>query len=117
MSTSTRFSKGAGIELTSTALRKLNGMARVPLISTRVRFCPRLRRSRVCAPNASLPTDVEFTPPASCGILTEKSSIVTDRKSVVSGKSVSVRVDHGGRRLIKKTNHNSRHNTYIVTTQ
>src|SRR3546814_19340917 len=27
-----------------------------------------------------------------------------DRKSVVSGKSVSVRVDLGGRRLIKKTN-------------
>src|SRR3546814_16713336 len=25
-----------------------------------------------------------------------------DRKSVVSGKSVSVRVDHGGRRIIKK---------------
>src|SRR3546814_16425199 len=28
----------------------------------------------------------------------------TDRKSVVSGKSVSVRVDLGGRRIIKKTN-------------
>src|SRR3546814_15216616 len=27
---------------------------------------------------------------------------VTDRKSVVSGKSVSVRVDLGGRRIIKK---------------
>src|SRR3546814_18933194 len=27
-----------------------------------------------------------------------------DRKSVVSGKSVSVRVDHGGRRFIKKNN-------------
>src|SRR3546814_17299278 len=27
-----------------------------------------------------------------------------DRKSVVSGKSVSVRVDLGGRRIIKKTN-------------
>src|SRR3546814_19716544 len=27
----------------------------------------------------------------------------TDRKSVVSGKSVSVRVDLGGRRIIKKT--------------
>src|SRR3546814_13568977 len=26
-----------------------------------------------------------------------------DRKSVVEGKSVSVRVDHGGRRIIKKT--------------
>src|SRR3546814_13529478 len=28
-----------------------------------------------------------------------------DRKSVVSGKSVSVRVDLGGRRIIKKKNH------------
>src|SRR3546814_11067734 len=29
--------------------------------------------------------------------------IMKDRKSVVYGKSVSVRVDHGGRRIIKKT--------------
>src|SRR3546814_16284945 len=29
-----------------------------------------------------------------------------DRKSVVSGKSVSVRVDLGGRRIIKKNNNN-----------
>src|SRR3546814_8566353 len=29
---------------------------------------------------------------------------VADRKSVVSGKSVSVRVDLGGRRIIKKKN-------------
>src|SRR3546814_20564368 len=29
--------------------------------------------------------------------------MTSDRKSVVSGKSVSVRVDLGGRRLIKKT--------------
>src|SRR3546814_16594189 len=29
---------------------------------------------------------------------------VEDRKSVVSGKSVSVRVDLGGRRIIKKNN-------------
>src|SRR3546814_18521060 len=32
-----------------------------------------------------------------------------DRKSVVSGKSVSVRVDLGGRRIIKKTKHH-KHN-------
>src|SRR3546814_11762845 len=31
-----------------------------------------------------------------------------DRKSVVEGKSVSVRVDLGGRRLIKKKKHNKR---------
>src|SRR3546814_20261464 len=32
-------------------------------------------------------------------------SIVADRKTVVSGKSVSVRVDLGGRRSRKKKNH------------
>src|SRR3546814_20079586 len=31
----------------------------------------------------------------------------TDRKRVVKGKSVSVRVDHGGRRIIKKKNSNT----------
>src|SRR3546814_15951768 len=31
-------------------------------------------------------------------------SEMEDRKSVGSGKSVSVRVDHGGRRIIKKNN-------------
>src|SRR3546814_13979443 len=36
-----------------------------------------------------------------------------DRKSVVSGKSVSVRVDLGGRRLIKKKNKLSNHKSYI----
>src|SRR3546814_15123719 len=33
-----------------------------------------------------------------------------DRKSVVEGKSVSVRVDLGGRRIIKKKNDNKFHN-------
>src|SRR3546814_18367636 len=32
-----------------------------------------------------------------------------DRKSVVSGKSVSVRVDLGGRRIIQKKTHNNNH--------
>src|SRR3546814_18198547 len=31
-------------------------------------------------------------------------ALLLDRKSVVSGKSVSVRVDNGGRRVIKKKN-------------
>src|SRR3546814_18501303 len=35
-----------------------------------------------------------------------------DRKSVVSGKRVSVRVDLGGRRIIKKKKTNSKHNYY-----
>src|SRR3546814_16572062 len=33
-----------------------------------------------------------------------------DRKSVVEGKSVSVRVDLGGRRILKKKNKKERHN-------
>src|SRR3546814_13075465 len=36
-------------------------------------------------------------------------SAVIDRKSVVSGKSVSVRVDVVGRRIIKKKNKNKTH--------
>src|SRR3546814_13487242 len=35
-----------------------------------------------------------------------------DRKSVVSGKSVSVRVDLGGRRNIKKNKHDTTHHHY-----
>src|SRR3546814_14098776 len=40
-----------------------------------------------------------------------------DRKTVVEGKSVSARVDRGGRRIIKKKteNHHIRKNTYIDT--
>src|SRR3546814_14360932 len=43
-----------------------------------------------------------------------------DRKSVVKGKSVSVRVDLGGRRILKKkkivpTSDNSRHSRYAST--
>src|SRR3546814_20452196 len=34
--------------------------------------------------------------------------LVLDRKSVVQGKSVSVRLDLGGRRIIKKKNNNRR---------
>src|SRR3546814_11801630 len=38
-----------------------------------------------------------------------------DRKSVVSGKSVSVRVDLGGRRIIKKTNTYHTTSNYLIT--
>src|SRR3546814_14144265 len=37
-----------------------------------------------------------------------------DRKSVVSGKSVSVRVDLGGRRIIKKKTHNKSQLTFTT---
>src|SRR3546814_11267537 len=39
---------------------------------------------------------------------------VQDRKSVVSGKSVSVRVDLGGRRIIKKTKSTQRVTCSII---
>src|SRR3546814_18680236 len=38
------------------------------------------------------------------GVLCDRWSEIQDRKSVVSGKSVSVRVEHGGRRIIQKNN-------------
>src|SRR3546814_14470028 len=37
----------------------------------------------------------------------ERRPVVEDRKSVVAGKSVSVRVDLGGRRIIKKKKNNN----------
>src|SRR3546814_11059769 len=44
------------------------------------------------------------------------SVVAADRKSVVTGKSVSVRVDPGGRRIIKKkTVKNTRNETLIKT--
>src|SRR3546814_8993115 len=55
---------------------------------------PREFRERVCPPPAS----EEDQPDA------DHDAGSRDRKSVVSGKSVSVRVDLGGRRIIKKKN-------------
>src|SRR3546814_19270836 len=46
--------------------------------------------------------DVRCLLPALGGLLWLTSGPRVDRKSVVSGKSVSVRVDLGGRRIIKK---------------
>src|SRR3546814_18043813 len=49
--------------------------------------------------------DLPLSDPASAGAGHDGASVVSeprDRKSVVSGKSVSVRVDLGGRRIIKK---------------
>src|SRR3546814_17981671 len=56
----------------------------------------RLRRRRVCRRARQLE-------PRPAGRLRGRVRAVPDRKSVVSGKSVSVRVDLGGRRIIKKT--------------
>src|SRR3546814_16577500 len=47
-----------------------------------------------CAPTTTIPSGDRF----------DQQGHALDRKSVVSGKSVSVRVDLGGRRIIKKTN-------------
>src|SRR3546814_14847086 len=53
------------------------------LRSVQHHFAPHVRLS---------PSTAQMLPP----------SLAADRKSAVSGKSVSVRVDHGGRRIIKK---------------
>src|SRR3546814_12559167 len=51
--------------------------------------------------------------------IAERLCAAVDRKSVVQGKSVSVRVDLGGRRLIKKKNQNTlqAHATIVGTTK
>src|SRR3546814_17705206 len=56
---------------------------------------------------------------ASAGLGHRRSGDAGDRKSVVSGKSVSVRVDLGGRRIIKKktTNQNICHHEANMTTR
>src|SRR3546814_14193149 len=41
--------------------------------------------------------------------------IAIDRQSVVKGKSVSVRIDHGGSRIIKKKKHIKKKTAYNVT--
>src|SRR3546814_17562291 len=52
-------------------------------------------------------TEVFKEPPTSWNVVFEEMTLPDgDRKSVVSGKSVSVRVDPGGRRIIKKKNYN-----------
>src|SRR3546814_18475003 len=64
---------------------------------------------------ASCSTSSSAPPPASrCRCSTSR-----DRKSVVSGKSVSVRVDLGGRRIIKKkkTTKNEERNRPLITMQ
>src|SRR3546814_14563911 len=45
-------------------------------------------------------------------IVTQVVNDLVDRKSVVAGKSVSVRVDHGGRRIIKKKKREQHHKTH-----
>src|SRR3546814_12521960 len=55
--------------------------------------------------------DMRATVPAAAPELTtavREAAAHSDRKSVVEGKSVSVRVDHGGRRISKKKSTNSK---------
>src|SRR3546814_9824277 len=52
--------------------------------------------------SAALPVQVDSGPRVKLGELTVLGLKRVDRKSVVSGKSVSVRVDLGGRRIMKK---------------
>src|SRR3546814_15842316 len=58
--------------------------------------------------------EIALTPAGREGRVVVIDGLLLDRKSVVSGKSVSVRVDLGGRRIIKKkkdiVRYTSRHN-------
>src|SRR3546814_1019240 len=87
------------------------------------RCCPRPRRCRcrrrITSHATTSPTTIRRTAGRSCrsSVRLARSRIASsstprdDRKSVVSGKSVSVRVDLGGSRIIKKkTTTNNRRN-------
>src|SRR3546814_14833309 len=52
-------------------------------------------------------SSMRFMPPSSRRNCCNSGDAGADRKSVVSGKSVSVRVDPGGRRLINKKHNNT----------
>src|SRR3546814_111005 len=62
----------------------------------------RHRRSTVSGPASRMRSSSSIEP-------TWRTRAGADRTSVVQGKSVSVRVDLGGRRLIKKKNHSYQH--------
>src|SRR3546814_18106414 len=60
--------------------------------------------------------DITIDGSGAINIKDSKNVVIKDRKSVVSGKSVSVRVDLGGRRIIKNKNipeHDSSYNYRI----
>src|SRR3546814_10970530 len=65
---------------------------------------------RASSIGVAVPTKARTSPTRSA-----ESAEKRDRKSVVEGKSVSVRVDLGGRRIIKKQNKNKIHATQITT--
>src|SRR3546814_16388537 len=60
---------------------------------------PEMVRSKVVLPQPDGPRNEKNSPGAMSSVASS-----TDRKSVVEGKSVSVRVVLGGRRIIKKKN-------------
>src|SRR3546814_19643847 len=78
-----------------------------------VTSCMRLRSPpKVAVPGATSLARIQSQPLRSS---LRRACSTTDRKSVVSGKSVSVRVDLGGRRIIKKKKqtHTNTHNHII----
>src|SRR3546814_12728510 len=85
----------------STDLRSLEGKSGPPASSGRTPFCGGSSSLRLCVRRGWGPA-VRSHPYCS--------NAAEDRKSVVSGKSVSVRVDLGGRRIIKKTTETMTHN-------
>src|SRR3546814_15833821 len=67
-----------------------------------------------------IPPSTSTSMPLICpaaGLARKRIARATDRKSVVSGKSVSVRVELGGRRIIKKKNKQKHRNNTLRTTK
>src|SRR3546814_13471886 len=76
-----------------------------PPAKRRVRdYLPGVSVTAIAAIAAAWLADHYAAPIVLMGLLIGLSLSFLDRKSVVSGKSVSVRVDLGGRRIIKKKN-------------
>src|SRR3546814_14015284 len=70
--------------------------AKFPGMSLRDWFAGHLAAAEVASAGANYDTAEALADAAT------KAGMTIDRKSVVEGTSVSVRVDHGGRRIIKK---------------
>src|SRR3546814_11584336 len=78
--------------------------------------CPTSSSPASGAPSVSPNWSGRSTWSARCPTHSIRAACTTDRKSVVQGKSVSVRVDLGGRRLIKTKTHTSSDTYYTTTT-
>src|SRR3546814_12983003 len=71
------------------------------VLTLQLMWWPRLRRSTTVLAVVAVCVIVGMWCERAMLLVTSLSRSALDRKSVVCGKSVAVRVDHGGRRIIK----------------